>query len=98
MKSDNQPALAIAKIPMHHERTKHVQIDQYFTSEKIKDATISLSHVPTKQPSTDILTKALWHYLSKFILQTGSDKHIQPSFIGNVDFLFKEVCTDFMCV
>ena len=59
MKSDSQSTMPIAKNPVYHDRTKHVEIDRHFISEKIEGKTIFLTHVPTKQQTADILTKAL---------------------------------------
>lgn len=57
---DNQSAIAIAKNPVHHDRTKHVEIDRHFINEKIENKIISLNYVPSKQQAADILTKALF--------------------------------------
>lgn len=59
MMCDNQSAIAIAKNPVHHDRTKHVEIDRHFISEKIENKIISLRHVPSRHQAADILTKAL---------------------------------------
>lgn len=56
---NNQSAIAIAKNPVHHDRTKHVEIDRHFISEKFENKIINLRHVPSKQQAADILTKAL---------------------------------------
>ncbi|KAL0448988.1 UNVERIFIED_CONTAM: hypothetical protein Slati_1455200 [Sesamum latifolium] len=61
MNSDSQCAIAIARNPMHHDRTKHVEIDRNFISEKVEKKIITLNHVPMKQQMIDILTKALLH-------------------------------------
>ena len=56
---DNQSTIGIAKKPMRHERTKHVEIDRHFIKEKIEENTVGLSHIPTGHQTIDILTK-LW--------------------------------------
>ena len=58
---DNQLAIAIAKNPVHHDWTNHVEIDRHFISEKIENNVINVKHVPSKQQLADILTKALHH-------------------------------------
>lgn len=56
---DNQSAINIANNPVHHDRTKHVEIDRHFIKEKIENGTVSLLYTPTSQQIADILTKAL---------------------------------------
>ena len=51
--------MSIAKNPVHHDRTKHVEVDRHFISEKIENKIITLSYTPTQLQVADILTKAL---------------------------------------
>ena len=37
MSCDNQATISIAKNPIHHDRTKHVEIDHHFIKEKIEE-------------------------------------------------------------
>lgn len=59
LKCDNQASIYIAKNPVYHERTKHIDLDCHFVREKLLEGLISLSHVPTKEQLDDILTKSL---------------------------------------
>ncbi|RVX07454.1 Retrovirus-related Pol polyprotein from transposon TNT 1-94 [Vitis vinifera] len=59
MMCDNLAAISIAKNPVHHDRTKHVEIDRHFITEKVTSETVKLNYVPTKHQTADILTKAL---------------------------------------
>ena len=46
---DNQSAIVIAKNPVHHDRTQHVEIDRHFISEKIETKVTNLRNVPSQQ-------------------------------------------------
>lgn len=50
---DNKAAISIGKNPVHHNPTKHVEIDRHFIKEKIDHKIISVKHVPSCQPTVD---------------------------------------------
>ena len=56
---DNQGALALAKNPTQHGRTKHIDIQHHFVREKQAAGEVDLRYVPTAEQLADGLTKAL---------------------------------------
>ena len=45
--------------PIHHDQTKHVEVDRHFIREKIESGEICIPHVSSSEQTTDILTKGL---------------------------------------
>ena len=57
--SDSQGAIALAKNPAHHSRTKHIDIKHHFVREQVAAGVVVMNHIPTEQMAADILTKPL---------------------------------------
>ena len=70
--TDSQSAIALAKDPMYHARTKHVSIRYFFIKEKVKNKEVELVYCPTDKLLADGLTKTVpttkWN---EFILSLG---------------------------
>lgn len=47
LKCDNQAAINIAKNPVHHDRTKHIEVNRHFISEKIEKEILKHCYVPS---------------------------------------------------
>jgi len=56
---DNKSAIMLAKNPIHHQRSKHIDIRYHFIQEHIKEKAVELIHVKTKNQVADIFTKPL---------------------------------------
>ena len=56
---DNQISIAIARNPVFHSRTKHIDIHHHFIREAIQDGVLDLRFCPTNEMIADVLTKPL---------------------------------------
>ncbi|GJZ79190.1 uncharacterized mitochondrial protein-like protein [Tanacetum coccineum] len=63
MMCDNASTIALANNPIHHARTKHIEIDCHFVRDKIKQGHIKPCFIFTKSQIADILTKGLCRFL-----------------------------------
>ena len=56
---DNQGAISIAKNPVVHARTKHIDIRYHYIREAVQNGTINLCFCPSENMIADLLTKPL---------------------------------------
>lgn len=56
---DNQGCIAMAKNPVNHERTKHIDIKYHFVRELVTRGVIEISYLETEEMLADILTKGM---------------------------------------
>lgn len=65
---DNQGAIALAKNPIHHQRSKHIDIKYHFIRGEIENKNIILNYIPTEENIADIFTKPISKFkLNKFL-------------------------------
>ncbi|GAU35215.1 hypothetical protein TSUD_204910 [Trifolium subterraneum] len=58
---DNKSAINLAKNPISHGRSKHIETRFHFIREQVNNGRIVLKHCPTEVQEADILTKGLKH-------------------------------------
>ena len=56
---DNKSTIALAKNPVYHERSKHIDTRFHFIRDHIKNKEVEIHHVKTSEQVADILTKPL---------------------------------------
>ena len=54
---DNQGAMNLAKNPVQHQRSKHIDIKYHFIRSEIQEGRISLEYIPTEENVADVFTK-----------------------------------------
>jgi len=49
----------MSRNPVHHRRTKHIELDIHFVREKVAVSELHVIHVPSAQQLADVFTKGL---------------------------------------
>ena len=56
---DNLSSIQLARNPVYHARTKHIEVHYHFIRERVLAGDIDLVYVSTQEQVADIFTKAL---------------------------------------
>ena len=67
---DNQGALALAKNPIQHQRSKHIDIKYHFIRNEVQSGVIQLVYVPSEQNLADMFTKPVAGVKVKYFLSS----------------------------
>ena len=67
IKCDNTSAINLTKNPVHHSRSKHIEIRHHFIRDHVNNGDIYVEYVPTENQFADIFTKPLEKVKFEFI-------------------------------
>lgn len=56
---DNKSAIELSKNPVNHERSKHIDVRFHFIRDQVKEGSVELVHVASRDQVADIFTKPL---------------------------------------
>ena len=59
IKCDNTSAINVSKNPVHHSRTKHIDVRHHFLRDHVEKGNVFLTHVRSEEQVADIFTKGL---------------------------------------
>lgn len=69
---DNQGAIVLAKNPVHHQRSKHIDIRYHFIRSEVENKIVKLVYVPSEENIADLFTKPVSkNKLNKFSVVRG---------------------------
>ena len=57
--ADNQRRISLAKNPVFHDRSKHIDIQYHCTRDLVEQEKIQLKYIPTQDMLADVLAKSL---------------------------------------
>ena len=57
--TDSQSVIELAKNPIYHNRTKHIDIQYYFVRQAYINGLTNLVYIPTENQLADVLTKVI---------------------------------------
>jgi hypothetical protein len=89
---DNKSAISIAHNPIHHNWTKHIEIDRHFIKEKLESGLICTPYVSTHGQLVDVLTKGLSSSMFRSIIsKLGMKNTYLPAWGGVWENVFNDL-------
>ena len=65
---DNTSAIQMTQNPVHHSKTKHIEIRHHFIRDIAEKGRISLHYIPTTEQLADIFTKPLDEHTNTYLI------------------------------
>ena len=56
---ENKGMIALAKNPVHQQRSKHIDVRYHFRGDVVSDGVVKLTYVPSNENVADVLTKPM---------------------------------------
>jgi len=56
---DSQSAMALAKNPVYHQKSKHIDIRYHFVRSEVQNGFVELQYIPSENNVADMFTNAL---------------------------------------
>jgi hypothetical protein len=81
---DNQGGISLARDPVFHDRSKHIDIQYHYTRDLLKEGRVNLNYVSTKEMIADLLTKALPRVLLEITVDHASSAIGCSGSVGDV--------------
>ena len=89
---DNKSAINIAHNPVHHDWTKHVEIDRHFIKEKLESGLICTPFVPSEDQLAYVLTKGLpSEQFQNIVSKLGMDDIHSPAWGGVLNDVYSRL-------
>jgi len=54
---DNEGAITLANNPIHHQRSKHIDVKYHYVRLEIQNRALELAYIPTDNNVADVFTK-----------------------------------------
>ncbi|GJW86882.1 retrovirus-related pol polyprotein from transposon TNT 1-94 [Tanacetum coccineum] len=87
---DNKSAIELARNPVHHERSKHIDVRFHFIREQIRNGEVQLIHVASRDQVADIFTKALpTELFNYFKMKLGIKDGVTPPKLVAAEMMFR---------
>ncbi|GKD80495.1 retrovirus-related pol polyprotein from transposon TNT 1-94 [Tanacetum coccineum] len=78
MHCDSKAAIAISCNPVHHSRTKHIDVRYHFIKEQVEKGIVELFFVETEYQLADLFTKALSEDRFKYLIRRLGMRYLTP--------------------
>ncbi|GJV65832.1 integrase, catalytic region, zinc finger, CCHC-type containing protein [Tanacetum coccineum] len=88
MYCDSKSVIAISCNPVHHSRTKHIDIRYHFIKEHIEKGTMELYFVGTEHQLADLFTKALPKERFKYLVHRIGMRYMTPTQLESLAKLY----------